>query len=71
EDLDGGSVFGRLGGGVRFSLGALHTGFDLGWYPYEITRYSDDNASEFEDLDDSERTDSNRFLGTWLVGLTF
>ncbi|MEM6532347.1 MAG: hypothetical protein AAF654_06975 [Myxococcota bacterium] len=71
EEFDGGSIYGKLGGGVRFSLGALHTGFDLGWYPYEVTRYSDDDASDFEELRDSERTDSNRFLGTWLVGVTF
>ncbi|MEL6543234.1 MAG: hypothetical protein AAFQ82_01335 [Myxococcota bacterium] len=74
ERLRGGSVYGRLGTGIRWIWSRLHLGFDLGWYPYEITRYQD-NGPEAEgeviELADAERVDSNRVLATWYVGWRF
>ncbi|MEM6734135.1 MAG: hypothetical protein AAF658_21410, partial [Myxococcota bacterium] len=74
ERLRGGSVYGRLGAGVRWIWSHFHLGLDVGWYPYELTRYVDngpDADGEVIDLEDSERVDSNRVLGTWYVGWRF
>lgn len=74
ERLRGGSVYGRLGGGVRWIWNRLHVAFDLGWYPYEVARYEDhspDAEGEVIQLADAERVDSNRLLGTWYVGWRF
>ncbi|MEL6341088.1 MAG: hypothetical protein AAFP04_06055 [Myxococcota bacterium] len=72
RDVDGYSLFGRVGTGLRWQWRRLHFGFEFAWYPVELRRWviEDDGDGFLASLDDEERWD-NRFLGSGVIGFRF
>ena len=72
RNVDGYSLFGRVGTGLRWQWRRLHFGFEFAWYPVELRRWviEEDGDGFIASLDDEERWD-NRFLGSGVIGLRF